>query len=241
VAVDKVADMFRKWVEGTLQSVLASVIIALIPGAAVTYLAHIQSAWTTPVLLGLGASALTMFIVLSVDAIRRLPPRRVIPNLKNIERCVRDWLDDFQFAVKNSPLPTAYFRYLVTADSGTKMFVGRTKNDFDDYLQVRAEISATQNDLELIGTLSQNQQALLILGTQLELARRHVGYANLALPANDFYIFKRIPIRETLTEHEFVAALEEMEAAVHSVGILFGISLTHAGHIPPSVGSLTQK
>ncbi|HEY6768008.1 MAG TPA: DUF2299 family protein [Candidatus Sulfotelmatobacter sp.] len=234
--------MFRRWAEGTLQSVVGALIIALIPGAAVTYLSHIQSAWATPVLLGLAAAALATIIILSLDAIRRLPPRRVIPSTTNIESCVRDWLNNFQYSVKKSPQDNTYFRYLVTVDSGTKMLVGRTKGDFQDYVQIRADVVPGPSDLEQIASLGLSERAALIGNIRLELARRKIGYRNLGLPANDTYIFKHIPIRESLTEHEFIAALDEVEGAAHSIGLVFVIQLMKTGKLSDeSIKRLTSQ
>ena len=188
---------------------------------AVTYLSHIQSVWTTPVLLGLCAAALTVFVVLAIDAIRRLPPRRVIPNLKNIESCVRDWLNNFQCSVKKSPLETAYFRYLVTVDSGTKMFIGRTMGDLQNYIQLRSDMNPSPSDLEHFNSLSEIEKGVVVGSIRLELARRQVGYRNLSISLDNFFISKRIPIRESLTEHEFISAVDEVEAAAHSVMFVF--------------------
>ena len=186
-----------------------------------TYLSHIQSVWTTPVLLGLCAAALTVFVVLAIDAIRRLPPRRVIPNLKNIESCVRDWLNNFQCSVKKSPLETAYFRYLVTVDSGTKMFIGRTMGDLQNYIQLRSDMNPSPSDLEHFNSLSEIEKGVVVGSIRLELARRQVGYRNLSISLDNFFISKRIPIRESLTEHEFISAVDEVEAAAHSVMFVF--------------------
>jgi hypothetical protein len=176
--------------------------------------------------------ALAMIILLAVDAIRRLPPRRVIPNTKNIESCVRDWLNNFQCSVKKSPVETAYFRYVVTVDSGTKMLIGRTKNDFQDYIQIKCEVVPDANDLEKINGLTELERAVVVGNIRLELARRHVGYHNLAIPADDTYLFKRVPIRETLTEHEFIAAMDEVEAAAHSLALVFALEVVKTGRFP---------
>ena len=65
--------------------------------------------------------------------------------------------------------------------------------------------------------LSEPDKQRITVSAQLELARRNVGYSGPLLAANGFYIFKRIPISETLTEHQFIAAIDEVEAAVHAV------------------------
>jgi hypothetical protein len=192
-----------------------------------------QSGWSGPVFMGLSATAVTMVALLALDAIRRLPPRRVIPNLKNIEFCVRDWLNNFQYSVKRSPLETAHFRYLVTVESGTKMLIGRTKNDFQDYIQIRCDMNPTEKDMSLFHGLSELERAVITGNIRLELARRNVGYQNLTLPADNFFISKRIPIRETLTEHEFIAAIDEVEAAAHSVMFVFALEFIKMGKLPP--------
>jgi hypothetical protein len=181
--------------------------------------------------MGLCATAVAMIVLLALDAIRRLPPRRVIPNLGNIESCVRDWLNNFQCSVKKSPVETAYFRYLVTVDSGTKMLIGRTKGDFQDYVQIRSEMNPSPSDMAYFDSLSDIQRAVVVGNIRLELARRQVGYRNLSIPTNDFYIFKRIPIRETLTEHEFINAVDEVEAAAHSVMFVFALEIIKTGKL----------
>jgi hypothetical protein len=223
--------MFRRWAEGTIQSILGAVIIGCIPAAIIIRLVRIQSSWSGPVMVGLCAFTLTMISILALDAIRRLPPKRVIPNLKNIERCVRDWLDNFRYSVQKSPLPTAYFRFLVTVDSGTKMYIGRPRESFEDYILIRSEIKPTDAECQSIENLSEENRKLLILHIRLEMERRHLGYSNLGWPTSDpIVIFKRIPIREILTEHEFIAAIDEVEAAVHCVGTVFSIALIKAAN-----------
>lgn len=225
--------MFRRWTEGTLQSILASVIIALIPGAVVTHLVRIQSGWAGPVMMGLCAFTVTMFAILALDAIRRLPPRRVIPTLKNAESCVRDWLDNFRVSVQKSPLSTAYFRFLVTVESGTKMYIGRPRETFEEYIVIRSEITPSDSERTTIENMDEGERALFILHIRLEMERRHVGYSNLTWPiTGPLVIFKRIPIRETLTEHEFIAAVDEVEASVHCVGTVFGMALIKATTTP---------
>jgi hypothetical protein len=112
------------------------------------------------------------------------------------------------------------------------MLVGRTKNDFQDYLQIRCDIVPSTEDMAHFDILSDIDQAVLVGNIRLELARRNVGYQNLAIPADNFFISKRIPIRETLTEHEFVAAIDEVEAAVHGVGIVFALEVVKMGKLP---------
>jgi hypothetical protein len=229
----KIKGMWKRWTETTLINIVSVVIIALIPAGIMAHLLRIQSGWSGPLAGGVGVFAMAAIAILALDAMRRLPPKRVIPNLKNIESCVRDWLNNFQYSVKKSPNETTYFRYLVTVDSGTKLLIGRTKDEFQEYVQIRADMRPNTTDMESFNALSDLQKAVLIGSIRLELARRNVGYRGLTIPADDFYISKRIPIRETLTEHEFIGAVDEMEAAAHSVSLVFALEIVKSGTVTP--------
>lgn len=74
-----------------------------------------------------------------------------------------------------------------------------------------------------VGKYVATQKANL-LDSDPNLAYGGVGYSGVALPAQNFYIFKRVPITASLTEHDFLNALNEVESAAHAVGIVFGIA-----------------
>src|ERR1700678_1186321 len=112
------------------------------------------------------------------------------------------------------------------------MYVGRPRDAFEDYIMIRSEIKPSETERQTIENMTDVERAMLILSLRLELERRHVSYTNLKWPTDELLIFKRIPIRDTLTEHEFVTAIDEMEATVHSVGTVFGMALIKAGVIP---------
>src|SRR6266849_7687369 len=114
VCMSKDVTVARRWIEGISQGIIATVIFALISGGAVTYLSLINSIWTVPILRGLGTIALFCISIFAIKGIRLLPAKRTIPNLKNIETCVRLWLDNFRVGVKNDPIPTTYFRVVAT-------------------------------------------------------------------------------------------------------------------------------
>ncbi len=233
---------WQRWAENTGASILAVVVLAFIPGGVVGYLSKIQSEWTKPILLGLGAWALGAFIVLAMDAVRRLPPRRPIPDLSNIESLVRDWLDRFGVGVKRDPVPTAFFRFFVTLGSGTSLYVGRGREGISDYLLFRADLAPTTKQVESIEALSEKNKLRLLYRIRLELSRARLGYDGLHLPvAKNFNISKRVPIRETLTEHEFMQAIDEMEAGIITTVLAFETGLIELGEgvpdakLPPHV------
>jgi hypothetical protein len=228
--------MFRRWIEAIGQSVLATVLLALVPGAIVAWLVKIQSAWATPLLWGLAAALMMALIVVIVRANLRLPPKRLIPNTKNIADCLRTWLDNFNYGIKNSPDPAAHFCFLVTTESERKMLVARLKEDTNsEYVFIKAIIGPSPEEIASLNKLTDAQRARLLLVLKLELSRRQIGYRGLVFPPNDFFIFKRIPISTSLTEDEFIKALDEVEAALHGVFNLGALVLLE--NAPPAAKS----
>lgn len=215
--------MFRRWIEGTLQGVLATVLVALVPGAVVTYLAKIGSTWTEPILLGLGAAALVSIVAVSVNAIRRLPARRIIVDLENVESSVRLWLSNFRVSVKNDPVAEAHFRLAATMDSGTVMTVVRPRGEFSHYIIIRSDITPTPDELKAIDGFPEDEAERMFVEIKLQLSHFRVGFS--ALGKNPFHVFKRLPIDDALTEHTLMAALDEVEAAMHSVSAMFYLGL----------------
>jgi hypothetical protein len=189
-------------------------------GGVVAYMAHDGSLWATPTLYGLGASTLLMIAVLCGKAIRRLPAKRPIVDLDNIEQVVRQWLDNFHTGVKNDPAPETYFRYLVTMDSGTKILVGRSGQALSGYLLLQCELTLSAEDQATLGKLSPEDLNELVLAVRLELARARVGYNGLVAPITTVKLFKRVPISEALNEDSFVDKLEELEAAFNAISIV---------------------
>jgi len=109
-------------------------------------------------------------------------------------------------------------------DSGAKMIVGRVRDD-GEYVRVRADMGPTADDLRALEPLTDAEKMRVVLQVRLELSRLGVGYSNLEEAQSQFYIFKRIPISENLTEDTFIANLDAVEAAVHAVNIVFHLAV----------------
>lgn len=222
--------MLKRWIESVLQNVVATVLIALVPAAGIAYLARVGSQWTSPLLLGGLAAALSSLTALLLRRQIGLPLRRVTADTNNIEGLVRLWLSNFRVAVKNDPQSDAYFRVIATMDSGTKMAVGRLRStEVSTYVILRSDITPTPEELQMIADLPGNEGVRLSLDIRLELGRFRVGYTALGFPLQPFSIFKRIPINENLTEHSLMNAMEEVEAAIACVSILYGLALQSCG------------
>ena len=228
--------MLRKWIDGVGQSILATIFIALVLGVFVTWLVKIRSAWGTPLLLGLAAATMAALFAVLAKAGMRLPPKRLIPNSQNIEECIRTWLNNFNYGIKNTPDGNAHFCLLVTADSDTKMVIGRLKAEKDsEYVYIKAIIGPTGEELGNLNRLTEQEKAKLFVSIKLELSRRRIGYRGLIFPPNDFFIFKRVPISSSLTEHEFLSSVDEIEAAVNAVFNLGAMNFVESSlYVPPA-------
>jgi hypothetical protein len=221
MADNSFSSTIKTWISAIVQGVLSTIAIALIPGAFLIYLARLQSVWTTPLLIGLGGTMMAAIIICAARLVRSLPNERVIPTTDNIEKCVRDWLDNFRYGVKNDPIQTAHFRFVVTTDGGRRIIVGRVREEFSDYVTLRADIKPTEEELALMEKIGEYEKQLMIMDLQLEMARAQIGYSGLETSAGPFYLFRRIPITRNLTEHEFIAAMDAVDAAVNSISIVF--------------------
>lgn len=195
----------------------------------VALLARNASAWAAPAIYGLSASALLAVSILAIKTIGRLPAKRPVIDLDNVEGEVRRWLDNFRTGVQNSPIAEAHFRFIVTMDGGAKLLVGRPR-DFSGYLLVRGEVIPSLDDQKVIAGLPTEAVEDIVSEIKLEMARAKVGYSGLALPITTIAILKRIPISEALTEDAFINKLEEVEAALNALGIISATGFRHNKH-----------
>jgi hypothetical protein len=200
----------------------------------VAYLFRNGSPWAAPVLYGLCALAATSFGAYALKATWRMPSRRAIPDEKNIEMLVRTWLDNWRVTVKSDPNPESYFRLIATMDSGTSMVIGRVLGVLSNYLILRHDIVPTAAEFELLNRLPPGQCGRIFSEIRLEIARSHVGCSAIGSRPEPFNIWKRIPINEHLTEHAFIAAMDDIEAASHALANIFLIGLQRNGIDPPA-------
>jgi hypothetical protein len=212
---------WRTWSESVGQSFLSTVLVALIPGVTVAWLEHIKSVWAAPALYGLGAMVLASVILLAIRATVTLPPKRLVPTTKNIEHCVRFWLDNYRVGVRNDPTSDAHFRLRLTLDSGSYLTVIRSTNDYPDYIQIFSFLGMHGDDKKLLEQFTDAERTQIFLDLKLELARAKLGYSGLLDPPENFHLFRRVPIHHTLTEYAFMSTVHEVEAAMNLVGIVF--------------------
>jgi hypothetical protein len=167
--------------------------------------------------------------VAAVRASRNMPPKRVMPNLENIESCVRLWLDNYKVSVKNDPSPENHFRLRITLDAGHVITVLRSKTEYPEYVQILTDLGIRGENKKLIDQFSAQEKTQILLDIKIELARAKIGYAGLVDPPEYFHLFRRIPIHPNLTEHAFMSTVGELEAATNLVLMVF-LKAQHAAN-----------
>lgn len=188
----------------------------------ISYLNHIASPWFGPLFYGVIVAGIVLLCSLGFLIVKRTPRPIVIPSPKNIESCVRTWLDNFRLMVKNDPYDGAYFRLRVTLDSGKIMTIVRYRSDYPDYMSIEADLGTRGDDgKKLLGLFSAEERQAIISDMHLELARAKMAYTGLIDPPEHFQIFRRVPIYPTLTEFAFIAMIGDVEAAMNLVFVIF--------------------
>jgi hypothetical protein len=230
---------------------LFSNLVALAAGGIVTYLSHEGSTWVKPVMYGAGAWLLTFCSIMAARVWRRIPRRSEFVTLENAGTKIHGWLDEFGLTVQRINDPESEFFFLITTDGGKKIAVLRTKDQFKDYVLIRALIGPTDEEKTTISQLSDDEKIGFRLAVQLELARAVVGYKTENL-LDGLTVFKRIPITPTLTTEEVFDAMWDIEAVVSSVYLLGAMSFhrhnmnknrkdeKHETALPPGDGSTKE-
>lgn len=185
------------------------------------YLVHIGSPWFKPIAYGALVSCAALLSYAAIVVLIRTPRRRILPNEKNIEKCVRTWLDTYKVTVKNDPAPNADFRLRITLDSGIQITVVRLREEYNEYVQIIADLGIRGEDKKLLDSFTDAEKSQILLDLKFELTRAKLGYGGLVLPAENFHIFRRVPIHPNLTEFIFMAIVGEVEAGVNLVLLTF--------------------
>jgi hypothetical protein len=206
----------KRYAEGIAIGVIASMVFV-----GVGILADRHSPFFRPLFYALVAAFMAAICSIAVIILRRAPRSRVVPSPKNIESCVRAWLDNHKIAVKNDPHQDSYFRLRITLDGGEHLTVLRSKLDYPDYVQILADLGMRGEDKRVLELFSENEKNEILFDLKLELARAKVGYSGLVDPPENFQVFRRVPIYPTLTEFAFVSMIGDVEAGIHLVFIVW--------------------
>lgn len=207
---------YQRYGEGIVIAILSAGVLALI-----AYLKSAGSRWFLPTFYGLIAACAVLLCCLGFLLVRRVPRPRVIPSPKNIERCVRTWLDNHKISVKNDPYTDGYFRFRITLDGGANLTVLRSRSEQPDYVHISCDLGVRGNEQKLLEQFSEDEMTDMLLEIKRELARARVGYSGLVNPPENFMIVRNVPIYPTLNEFTFMSAIYDVEAAMNIVGNVF--------------------
>jgi hypothetical protein len=201
--------------------------------AAILY-THFGPTWARPIMNGLIAGAITLTLFLCVRAILALPraQQRIAPD--TIAPILLSWLHKFNLEVKMLSENESFFMYRVTTDGGKVITLRRTRNQFSDYISVRALISRPDDIKKHLDALTDQQKAVLRIKLSLALSKGVIGYKTDAWLSEDLWIFKHVPISPTLTEETVVNAIWEVEAMVGIVYNTAALYLIETGAVDVS-------
>lgn len=209
----------KNWLSRNRDSILAGIFVAVV-WAIVAYLFSLASALAVPIFYGGVAGAMALLCCVAVMVMRRLPSELPVSE-SNIESRVRDWLDNFRVTVKNDPSDDNYFRLQITLDGGAQMTVLRSKTGNSEYVEVISDLGIRGEAKKLLELFTESEIAEILLEIKVELARAQVGYSGLALPAENFRLFVRVPILPGLTEFFFMSMIGRVEAAMNLVFLTY--------------------
>ena len=210
--------MEKAWIKRKGEEVATGLIVC-VAWLGVTYLASIASPWFHPIFYGTISGTFVLIACIAVILLKRIPRGQITPTEKNIGICVRTWLDNHRFAVKNDPCDEAHFRLQITLDSGWHMTVLRSKEVLPDYVQIIADVGIRGDDKKIIEQFTESEKIKIYIAIKMELARAKIGYSGLVDPPENFQIFRRVPIYSTLTEFAFISMIGDVEAAMYLVRI----------------------
>jgi hypothetical protein len=206
----------QRYSEGIVIGILTAGVLSVIG-----YLNHVASPWFRPLFYGLIAGGIVLIACLGVMLVKHLPLPNVIPSSKNIERCVRGWLDNHKVAVKNDPGDNLHFRLRITLDSGQLLTVLRSMKEFTNYVQIFIDLGVRGENTNLLEVFTDEERNQLLFDIRVELARAKVGYSGLVMPPENFMLFRRVPILPGLTEFYFMSMIGDIEAATNLVLLMY--------------------
>lgn len=178
----------------------------------------------------------------AVIALKRIPKRLPCPSGDNIEDYVRTWLDKYGFTVTRDPSTPTYFRYRVKlpAPDNEQLTIFRMRNETPEYIQVYTDLGLKGEDgVRILSQFTNEEINNVIYEIKMELARAKVGYSGLVIPPTDFKIFRRVLIHSGLKETDFFSAIMDVEAAIHTVSLLYVRAIQGKQKTPPPVASPT--
>jgi hypothetical protein len=198
------------------QGVLSNAIYALLifgVGVLLTLLKQRGSRWVTPIVYGLGASALVAVILLAFVAVTRIPKEQPQITPDNVEANIRTWLDASGISTRILDEPDRIFALGVMMDSGTPVEISRPKSS-DRYIIFQTKLVPDDDRRAQLDKLSGEEKDQLVQELELEMARAKVSYIRES-ELKGFTMIRGVPIN-ALTESIFNDKIGDLDFA-HSL------------------------
>lgn len=215
-----------KWLTPVTQGVIGNAVYALLVlmvGGAVSYFSFITPQMGAALLKGFLASVLLLVATVAIRVWAAIPKATAPTTTENIEEKVRDWLFAYGLTFKNDPIEKAHFRLFVTTAGGKKIFVGRTRSAFDEYLTFAADLQASDEEKALAEQMTLEEKMQFVNELQLELCRAHVAYKGLDY-LSGFSIEYLIPITPATGAVEFLNGLYKLESTINAALVIVRIA-----------------
>jgi hypothetical protein len=179
----------------------------------------------------------------AVIVLKRTPKLLPCPSGDNIENHVRTWMDKYGLTVTRDPSAPTYFRYRVTlpAPDNELLTIFRMRDEMPEYIQVYTDLGLKgEEGVQILNQFTNEEINNVIYEIKMELARAKVGYSGLVIPPTDFKIFRRVLIHSDLKETDFFSAINDVEAAIHTITLLYGRAIQDKHKTTPPVASPTR-
>jgi hypothetical protein len=209
-------NVFKRYREGIVIGVLACIAFA-----GISILADFHSPLFWPLFYALIAAGIVAISGIAIVLLKRVPRPLVLITERNIESCIRSWLDTHRVMVKNDPCSDAYFRLRIVIND-KHMTIIRSKSEYQEYVEIVANLGmGGENDRKIRDKFSNDEFTDMLVDMKVFLAQAKVGYSGLIDPPENFQVFRRVPIYPNLTEFAFMSMVNDVEAAMNLVGMIF--------------------
>jgi hypothetical protein len=188
-------------------------VIALIGGAMLTLAKTFWQQWADPILYGVvGFSAIALVLVglRAQRAVLRLVPSTRMTK-QNAELLIRDWLDKQQWGVKRVEHKDVAFGFTTMLSTGRNITISVLKDWSTIVVQASLRLGEKHN--ATYSKLPDDKKVSLSRELRMRLSEFKIGFSNLTVPLERFTIVKKLPFTETISEHDVIRAVEEVELA----------------------------
>ena len=192
-------DIKRIW-RDLLIGATATYLPVIVGGAAIllAWLAHLPLYQL--LLLTLFAVALVLWCINQVRIFRERR-RHGIAELsgKEVDKTIRDWLDDPSFQFQRRMNAECLFQFVVTDKQGRPITVSRPKSK-PSQLALSTAITLGDEDRQKYETLSDNEEKRIIHNLRIEMARYGIGYSGINRGLERVVLTEVVLLDNALTE-----------------------------------------